>query len=449
MAGRTEPLQFAHVGDRHIAYLSVGDLPEALTMVFDNYSSVDDLFDIPQMANALDQLARFRRLLLINSRGTGSSDPFGDDYDEYPQRHADDVIAVLDHAGVERTDFLGHGWASQIAVTLGALYPDRIDRLVLANGMARTLTGDGYEHGQDPELYEAFEEGLEHGLISATDQLAVMAPTIADDPAALEWIDRSMRRGASPAMVRKLFELGRRSDVRALLPHVSAPVLVLHRAENAYVQPAAGRHLAENLPDARYVEVPGADHHMLVGDTASVVDEIEEFLVGTRTGRSTTRTLTTMLFTDLVGSTDQATRLGDAGWRKMLDSHDRITREVVARHGGRLVKTTGDGCLALFEGPSAALRGTRDLDEALTAQGLAARFGIHTGEVERRDDDVGGIAVHLAARVMDQAEPHEILVSDAVPALMIGSGVVFEDRGQVTLKGLEGSWRLHRVAPVN
>ena len=330
---------------------------------------------------------------------------------------------------------------------LGARHADRIDRIILANGQARTVAGDGYEHAQDPDAYGALEDALAHGLVSTSDQLATLAPTVAADPAAVAWFDRSMRRGASPGTVAELFELGRRADVRDLLPQVSVPVLVLHRAENAYVPPDAGRHLAEHLPDARYVEVPGADHHILVGDTAAVVDEIEEFLVGTRTGRSSTRALRSVLFTDLVASTDQATQLGDRRWREMLDGHDRITRQVVTRHGGRLVKTTGDGCLALFDGPSTAIRATEELDGALTTQGLPARFGIHTGEVELREDDVGGIAVHLAARVMAQADPHEILVSDAVPALMLGAGVTFEDRGEVELKGLEGSWRLHRVVP--
>jgi class 3 adenylate cyclase len=445
MPAPREPMRFAHVDGAHLAYLSVGDHPETLTLVFDTFSSVDDLFDLRVMASALDQLARFRRLLLVNARGTGASDPFGDDFDDYPDRQADDVIAVLDHAGIDHTDYLGQGWTTQTGVMLGARHPDRIGRIILANGQARTVAGDGYEHAQDPELYDAFGEGLAHGVISATDQLAVLAPTIAADPPAIEWFDRSMRRGASPGTVEQLFELGRRADVRDLLPRVSAPVLVLHRADNAYVPAAAGRHLAEHLPDARYVEVPGADHHILVGDTASVVDEIEEFLAGTRTGRSTTRALRTILFTDLVSSTDQATRLGDSRWRDLLDNHDRLTREMVTRHGGEVVKTTGDGCLALFDGPSAALRATEDLDRSLTGQGLSARFGVHTGEVELRDDDVGGIAVHLAARVMDKAEPNEILVSEAVPLLMIGSRVTFEEKGTVELKGLDGTWRLHRV----
>ena len=445
MTGLTEPLQFAHTGGSHIAYVSLGDGAETLTLAFDTFSSVDDFFELPPMATALEQLARFRRLLLVNARGTGSSDPFGDDLDDYPDRQADDIIAVLDHAGVERSDYLGQGWTTQTGVMLGARHADRIGRIILANGQARTVAGDDYEHAQDPDAYDAMEDALAHGVVSASDQLSILAPTVAADPAAVDWFDRSMRRGASPGTVSKLFELGRRADVRELLPQVSVPVLVLHRAANAYVPPEAGRHLAEHLPDARYVEVPGADHHILVGDTAAVVDEIEEFLIGTRTGRSSTRALRSVLFTDLVASTDQATQLGDRRWREMLDGHDRITREVVTRHGGRLVKTTGDGCLALFDGPSTAIRATEVLDEALTAQGLPARFGIHTGEVELREGDVGGVAVHLAARVMAQADPHEILVSDAVPALMLGSGVTFEDKGDVALKGLEGRWRLHRV----
>jgi class 3 adenylate cyclase/pimeloyl-ACP methyl ester carboxylesterase len=437
-------VQYAVRDGAHIAYGLIGAAERHLVVLIDGFSPVDDYQTLPSAEHCLRRLSQLRTVVLVNFRGTGLSDPVlaGD---AYPAAHADDVLAVMDAVGAHQVDLLTQGWPGNVAIRLAANHPERVHSMVLGHNAARQLRSDDHPFGLTEEEYTQFEEALASGRLSASDQLALIAPSAAADPEVAAWIDRSQRR-SSPGQIRAGFAQGRRQDTRELLAQVTAPTLVLHRTGNAFVSIEAGRYLAEHIPGARFLELPGADHVLFLGEIEPFLDAVEEFLTGSRRGREVERRLVTLLFSDLVDSTGQAVSLGDQRWRDRLDRHDRITASVVGAHGGRVVKSTGDGCLATFDSPSAAVRAAQDLADRLDEAHLLARFGLHTGEVELRGNDVGGVAVHLAARVLHAAEGGEILVSAAVPPLLLGSGLAFEPRGSHELRGLPGRWDLFAVA---
>jgi class 3 adenylate cyclase len=273
----------------------------------------------------------------------------------------------------------------------------------------------------------------------------IWAPSLADDEAAKAWLGRYRRSAVTPGGLAQMFLLSLEIDVRAVLPTIAVPTLVLHRRGDRVVNRRAGEWMAAQIPGARYVELAGNDHFPWVGDSAAVIAEIEEFLTGQRHVEEPDRVLATVLFTDIVGSTERATELGDREWRKKLDEHDVVVRRLLDRHRGREVKTTGDGFLATFDGPARGIRCALELQAALAPLGIEVRAGLHTGEVEVRGEDVGGIAVHIAARVQAAAEPGEVLVSRTVSDLVVGSGIGFVDRGTHALKGVTGEWQLFAV----
>jgi class 3 adenylate cyclase len=274
----------------------------------------------------------------------------------------------------------------------------------------------------------------------------IFSPSLADDPAVVRWSARMERYSASPAMVRKLFELFYDTDVRDILPLIKVPTLILHRTGDRLVNIRSGRYLAEHIPGARIVELSGIDHAGYAGDTDAIIDEVQEFLTGVRGSPDLDRVLATVMFTDIVGSTEKAVSLGDRRWRELLDEHDKIVARNVEQFRGRYVKHTGDGFLATFDGPGRAIKCARALRTAVAGLGLQIRTGLHAGEVELRGDDVGGIAVHIGARVCALAVAEEILVSSTVKDLVVGSGTLFSERGAHTLKGVPGEWRLYSVS---
>jgi class 3 adenylate cyclase len=277
--------------------------------------------------------------------------------------------------------------------------------------------------------------------------LNVFAPSRLEDPETQRWWAHLLRSGTSPRSAAALFELYEEIDVRHALPLVSAPTLILHRADDRAVPAPLGRYMADHIPHARYLEVPGADHLMWTQGYDSVLDEVEEFLTGTRRSQPPQRVLATVMFTDIVDSTGHVARLGDRGWRELLDRHDAVVARAVEGFQGRLINTTGDGVLATFDGPARAIQCATTIKEGVLALGLQVRAGLHAGECELRNGDVGGMAVHIGARVAARAQAGEVLVSSTVKDLVVGSGIGFEDRGEAELKGVPGHWRLYAVMP--
>jgi class 3 adenylate cyclase len=359
---------------------------------------------------------------------------------------------VLDAVGSTKAALFATSTGALIALSLAAAHPERVAALVLFNSYARAVRAPDYPHGLSPEAMGRFIDdvvatdpaaggtgGEEH-----YDELPVFAPSLAGDPAFRAYWRRAGQRGASPATARAHHRVSFLSDIRPILPAVTAPTLVLYRARAATMAGHAS-YLRDHIAGAKTVELAGNDIFPFSGDADAVVDEVEEFLTGSRSATPTERVLATMLFTDIAGSTAMAAELGDARWRELLDGHDEVVRRELARSGGRAVKHTGDGVLAVLDGPGRAISCARAVQAGAAAIGLEVRAGVHTGEVERRGDDLGGLGVHIAQRISALAAPSEVLVSSTVKELVAGSGMVFEDRGDHELKGVPDRWRVYAV----
>ncbi len=359
----------------------------------------------------------------------------------------EDAVAVLDAVGSERSVVLAPFVASPIGLLMAATHPDRVTRLILVNGSARAAWAPDYPDGMPESMIElgmrlgADPDAVEQGY----DNLALIAPSVADDPAFRAWFDRSGNLGATPAMARAMQRILYRTDVRQYLPSIRMPTLIIQRADNPYFGRGHGRYLADHIAGAKYVELPGGDLLYWVGDTTAMLDEIEEFVTGVRGGSGADRVLATVLFTDIVGSTDRAAQLGDGRWRDLLDRHDQSVRNQLERFRGREVKMVGDGFVASFDSPGRAIECALAIRDVLRSFDIGVRAGIHTGEIEVRGDDVAGLAVHIGARVMALAGTGEVLVSSTVKELVAGSSVRFEDRGEHELRGVPGTWRLFAV----
>jgi class 3 adenylate cyclase len=352
----------------------------------------------------------------------------------------DDVRAVMDDVGSERAALVVVQDLGSVGIPFAASYPERVSALVLVNSCARLARADDYPIGLPPSAQLRIIGGADAWRSGVG--MEVLAPSRAAEPGFREWFLRAQRLANSPALAKVTFEHSLQVDVRAILPLVKVPTLVLHTAGNRFVRVAHGRYLAEHIPGARYVELPGDGSILAALDTEALVDEIEEFLTGARHAPPQDRVLATVLFSDIVSSTEHATRLGDRKWRALLDDHDALVRRQLERFSGRLVKMTGDGFLATFDGPARAIRCGCAVRDGMKRLGIDIRVGVHTGEIERRGDDVGGVAVHIAARVEALAEPGEVLASRTVTDLVVGSDVEFSDRGEHELKGVPGTWRL-------
>lgn len=437
---------YADAGGVHIAYQVLGSGDLDLLTFSSGLIPMDSIDDEPSFARFHRRLASFGRLIRFDIRGVGMSDPISPAAPPTLEQWAQDALAVLDAVGSEQAAVFAPRDASLPAVLLAATHPDRVASLVLVNGMARYARADDYPEGWPQAVLDRFLDDILAEVPGPDfDGLTLFAPSKATDSGFGSWWVRAGNRGASPAVARAVQTTTLSADVRDLLHAVRVPTLVLHRRDDRPVPIGLGRYLAEHIPDARFVELEGADDLYWVGDTGDLLDEIEEFVTGVRRGIGSDRVLATIVFTDIVSSTQQAAALGDSGWHDLLDRHDAALRRQLARFGGREVKSTGDGLLALFDGPARAVVAACAMRDAAAQLGIQIRVGVHTGEIERRGDDVAGMAVHIAARVEATAGDGEVLVSRTVVDLVVGSGIEFSDAGEHDLKGVPGRWQLFTV----
>jgi class 3 adenylate cyclase len=438
--------RYARSGDLHIAYQVVGEGPFDLLFFPDWVNHIELQWEEPRQERFLKSLATFSRLILFNPRGMGASDPISITESPTVEMWMDDARTVLDAVGAERPALFGAGAGGVVTMLFAATYPERVRALVVVNSTARGSQAPDYPIGIPPEMLEMQRKILVErwGSSAYVDaMLPVLAPEDASDEHLRAWLPRFQRAAFSPGMAaaaqRLLFGL----DVRHALPSIQAPTLVLHRAGIPFpLSVEHGRYLAGHILGAVYRELPGVGHAFWAGDPQPILDEVEEFLTGSRSAGPPDRVLATVLFTDIVGSTATAAELGDRRWKELVREHEAIIRQELARHHGREIHTTGDGVLATFDGPARAIRCAVAIREAVRDTGIEIRAGLHTGEIELQGNDVAGIAVHIGARVSAQAGPSEIWVSRTVVDLVIGSGLEFEDRGSHVLKGVPGEWQL-------
>jgi pimeloyl-ACP methyl ester carboxylesterase len=433
--------RYATSGDVSVAYQVVGEGPEHLVLAPGFLSHLELAWEEPSLRRFLLRLASFRRLVIFDKRGTGLSDPTL----RAPtlEERTDDLRAVMDAAGVERAAILGFSEGGTMAMMFAAQHPERTSALVLYGTWARLLRAPDNPDGVEPEELERFGRLVERWGSGAG--LGAWAPSRRDDPRLRDWWARLQRQGASPSVARTLFSSYADLDARCLLGSIHVPSLVLHRRGDRMVPIGLGRQIAERIPDARFVELEGEDHLYFVGDTEALLDEIEDHLTGTRRGPRPQRVVTSVLFGDLVGSTVAAAEQGDRRWTEQLAAFQDVVRRHTERSGGWLVGFSGDGYLATFDGPARGIGAAVAIREGLARVGLEVRQGLHTGEIELLDDDVAGIAVHLAARIMGLADAGEVLVSSTVRDLVVGSDLGFEPRGLHELKGIPGSWQVLSV----
>jgi class 3 adenylate cyclase/pimeloyl-ACP methyl ester carboxylesterase len=433
--------QYAKKGDAHIAYQVVGNGPLDLLLVSTWVSHVEARWDFPGFAYFLRRMASFSRLISFDKSGIGLSDPIPSRTPPPLEDWMDDVRAVMDAAGSERTAIISANDGALMAALFAATHPERTSALVLLNGTARIAAAPDYEIGVPPDVQERLISIVEQTWGSG-DLMAAINPSLADDPEQARAWGRFFRHSASPttaaAVIRMLFE----ADVRDVLPTISVPTLVVNRAESQIITVDQGRYVADRIEGARFVAVPGADYGLAIGDVDVILDEAEEFLTGARHAQPADRVLATVLFTDIVDSTGRAVALGDARWRELLEAHDQLARTEVARFGGQIPEFAGDGMLATFDGPARAVRCAFALRDRVQALGLHIRAGLHAGEVERRGTQVAGIGVHIAARILSLAGPDDVLVSRTVRDLVVGSGLTFVDRGTHALKGVPEEWQV-------
>jgi class 3 adenylate cyclase/pimeloyl-ACP methyl ester carboxylesterase len=436
--------QYASVDRARVAYQVLGEGPLDLVSTAGTFGSVDLGWEDPMVAAWNRRLASFSRLILFDRRGSGASDPLP--IDDLPswESYIDDLTAVMNAAGSKQAAVMGIFDAGPTAMLFAAVRPDRTVALVLANTAARLLRSDDYPIGAPPERVQEVRDRIE--ATWGTEQQAEMqVPSQAADPYFRRWFARYTRSIAGPTAVSAYVSAMIHADARLVLSSIRVPTLILHRVDYPWFRVEHARYLAQHIEGAKLVELPGADGPLPWEHAELALDAIEEFLTGTRRGPDTTRAVMTLLFTDIVRSTQRATELGDERWRELLTLHDDAARRVTAAFGGHVVKTTGDGILATFDGPRRAIRAAAALRQDLRRIELEIRAGIHTGEVERREVDVSGIAVHIAARVMSAAGEGEILVSRTVRDLIAGSEIELDERGAHQLKGVPGDWFLYAV----
>jgi class 3 adenylate cyclase len=440
MAREGSATHYARSGDAHVAYQVDGDGPP-LVLVADWFGHLDARWEWPRYAHVLRRLASFSQVIAFDKRGTGLSDPVPAGLLPSLEDWTDDVRAVLDDIGVEHADLFGVGAGAAMVLQFAATRPQRVGRLVLFNAYARLLRAYDYHPGYPERLRDQI---LARAYTDA-EPAAILAGSAAE-PEFLAWWQRFQRQSVSPgvaiAMRRMLFEV----DVRPVLASIQALTLVLHRRDTQWARLDHGRYLAEHIADARLVELDGDEDLFFQGDTDGMLDVVEEFLGGEHRPVDTERVLTTILITDLVDSTAQASRHGDRRWRILLEGHDAVIRDCLGAYRGDRIKSTGDGVLALFDGPARAVRCAAAIRYGLASIGLRVRAGIHVGEVERRHGDIDGIAVNAASRITDTADDGEIVVSRVVRDLVAGSGLVFMPAGSRQLKGLPDDVELFRAA---
>jgi class 3 adenylate cyclase len=433
--------KYARSGDASIAYQQFGEGDRTIVIVPGFVSHLEVAWEHPPYERFMGRLASFARVVVMDKRGCGLSDPIVGPT-SFEQR-TDDVLAVLEAADLDRAVVFGMSEGASMAALLAATYPERIEALILYGTIIRGTVAPDYPWSVDPEAWEEMLDGLDEAWGSGI-SLFVLAPQRFDDDLFREWFSRFERMSASPGVVKTALELDTQIDIRAAVPTISAPTLVINRTGDFWPIEGA-RWLAGQIEDARLAELPGENHWPWIDDTDAVVDEIEEFLTGVRRQPEPDRVLATVLFTDIVDSTKRAAALGDSRWRELVTRHDALMRREIDRHRGREIKTMGDGFLATFDGPARAIRCASEARASMQGLEIDIRAGLHTGEVELMNGDIGGMAVNIGARVSAQAGAGEVLVSSTVKDLVVGSGIEFADRGAHELKGVPGEWRLFAV----
>jgi class 3 adenylate cyclase len=441
-ASMASGIQYVKNGDVSLAYLVLGDAPIDVLLVSGFVSHLEVAAEEPGNARFLARLLSFARVIAFDKRGMGLSDRNAG----IPTIEAtvDDMVAVLDAAGSAKPVILGISEGGTASIVFAATHPQRTSALVLWGAYARRAWAPDYTFGFQRENLEERFRFMEKEWGTPV-FIELFAPSRSDDEHFRDWWGRMLRSGASPSATRDLLSLYLDLDARHVLPLIQAPTLVLHAKDDRIVEVENGRYIAEHIPGAKLVELPIADH-LIAAHPDDAADEIQQFLTGKRPAPEPDRMLATVLFTDIVDSTRRAAELGDRRWRSLLDQHNSVVRSELERFRGRVVNTTGDGFLATFDGPARAVQASRSIRDAMRPLGIEVRAGLHTGECEIIGDDIGGIAVHIAARVAAMAGPGEILTSSTVRDLTVGSGIAFVDRGRHALKGVPGEWQLLAVA---
>jgi class 3 adenylate cyclase len=425
--------QYAHSGDASIAYQVFGNGSHDLVLINGPASHLELMWEEPNTARCFERLGSFARVVMFDRRGTGLSDSVT--RPPTLEQQMDDLIAVLGAAGVQRAALWG---ASDLGLSalFAATYPERVSTLILSSVSPRGAAT------LNPELKSQIVDAIEHHWGEGT-LLSLYAPSQVGNPTFEEWWGRMQRSAVSPGMARQLMEMISQTDLTAVLPTIQVPTLVTHQTDDRYIPIEIGREVASLIPDARFIEYPGQDTYGWVD--APAIEDIEEFVTGRRPALEIDRVLATVMFTDIVGSTETASRLGDGQWRELLAEHNALVRSRLARWRGTEVKTIGDGFLATFDGPARAVRCAAEIVDDAGGLGLRIRAGLHTGECELVGQDVAGIAVHIGARVMTEAEPGEVLASSTVKDLVVGSGLRFSERGTRSFKGVPDPWRIYAL----
>jgi class 3 adenylate cyclase len=440
----TPETRYARAGDLHIAYQVLGEGPVDVVLADMWFSNMDGQWDVPPLAEFRRRLASFSRLIMFDRRGMGLSDPVA--IQTLPSLDAwmDDLRAVMTAASSERAALIANIGGAITSLVFAASHPDRLSSLVIVDGFARMRSAPDYPIGASDEdvkrQLDQIEPSWGRGLM-----LDIFAPSMRGVPGLRETWARFERTATSPGSARAIVGWISDSDVRAFLPTISVPTLVVQHPGGKVFPPALGRYIADQIPGARYVEMPGPDQLLWAGDQARTVAEIQEFITGVRPMHPTDRVLATVLFTDIVDSTKRAAGLGDHAWRELLGTFERLSADVVTAASGRLIKSTGDGILATFDGPARGVQAAHELSVRARKLDLPIRAGLHAGEVDVSDNDVAGLAVHIGARVANLASADEVLVTSTVKELVVGSQIDFEDRGSRVLKGVPGRWRLFAV----
>jgi pimeloyl-ACP methyl ester carboxylesterase len=437
--------RYARSGDVDIAYQVVGGGPRDLVLVPGWLSNIEVFWEEPSAARFLERLASFSRLILFDKRGTGLSDRITD----VPnlETRMDDVRAVMDAVGSSRAALLGYSEGGPMCALFAATYPERTTALLMVGSYPRRIWAPDYPCGTPRQDWDAVIDACSREWGGPVG-LDVRAPSRAGDARFREWWARFLRQSGTPTTGAAVLRMNADIDVRSLLPAIRVPTLIVHNAHELTVPVAASRYMAERIPGAKYVELSGQDHLPWIGNADEILDEIEEFLTGVRRAAEPDRVLATIMFTDIVDSTRRATELGDRGWHELLDAHHATVREELVRFRGREIDTAGDGFLAAFDGPARAVRAATAIRDGVRHLGLEIRAGLHTGECEiMGGGKLGGIAVHIGARIAALAKGGEVLVSHTVKDLVAGSGLKFEDRGTHVLKGVAGDWHIFAAHP--
>ncbi len=444
--GARPSVRYVRVGGCNIAYSHVGTAELDLCVILPTLGTIELLSEAPARS-LVEGLAGFSRVISFDRRGSGISDPI----EEPPtlEEQMDDVTSVLDAVGSTRVVLSAEAEGAMLAVMYAATHPERVSHLILMHPTARLTNAPGYDWTwETPESRDRDFVGPAIARWGTGENAARIAPVLAArDPSFVAWWGRWERIGSSPGTTERRMRLMSHMDVREILPRVQTPTLVLDRPDAPSMDSRHARYVAEHIPGAKLVELPGRDAVSFGDGLKEFVEAVQKFTLGTvPSEQNSRRALATVLFTDIVGSTNRAAELGDRRWRETLEGHDRLTRELVGRFGGKAIKSTGDGFLATFDGPARAVRCASALTERVDELGIELRAGLHAGEVELIGADVGGMAVHIGARIGALGGPGEVLASSTVRDLVVGSGIEFDDRGEEELKGVPGSWRIFTVA---